>query len=88
MGECGDRPVEGELLYRLGQSYHALGEYRRAIALLENSLEFTPEAFERTRFDLSVIPSVVSRTWLSYALTECGEFGPAIQHAASMPAGG
>ena len=56
MRECGDRVVEGELLYRLGQSYNALGEYRQAIALLEKSLEFTADNRGRDRFDLTVIP--------------------------------
>lgn len=79
--ECGDRLIEGELLHRLGQSYNALGEYRSAIALLEKSLDFTTDKFERNRFDLTVIPSVVSRTWLVTALTECGDFGAGITHA-------
>jgi predicted ATPase/class 3 adenylate cyclase len=79
--ECGDRAVEGELLYRVGQSYYALGEYRSAIAQLEESLEFTAERFEHNRFDLTVIPAVVSRTWLVNALTECGEFEAGMSHA-------
>lgn len=79
--ECGDRIVEGELLYRLGQSYNALGEYRQAISLLENSLEFTADSRGRDRFDLTVIPSVVNRTWLVYALVECGDFGAGMTHA-------
>ena len=78
--ECGDRIVEGELLYRLGQSYNALGEYRPAIALLEKSLEFTAER-GRDRFDLTVIPAVVNRTWLVYALVECGDFAAGMSHA-------
>jgi len=79
--ECGDRVVEGELLYRLGQSYNALGEYRQAIALLEKSLEFTADNRGRDRFDLTVIPSVVNRTWLVYALVERGDFGAGMGHA-------
>ena len=79
--ECGDRVVEGELLYRLGQSYNALGEYRQAIVLLEKSLEFTADNRGRDRFDLTVIPSVVNRTWLVYALVERGDFGAGMGHA-------
>ncbi len=79
--ECGDRLVQGELLYRLGQSYHLLGENRPAIALLEESLEFTVERHERNRFELSVIPAVVSRTWLVSALAECGDFRTGMTHA-------
>jgi class 3 adenylate cyclase/tetratricopeptide (TPR) repeat protein len=78
---CGDKPVEGELLYRLGQSYNALGEFRRAISLLEKSLEFTLDEHERSRFDLTVIPSVVNRAWLTNSLIEIGEFAAAMRHA-------
>jgi tetratricopeptide (TPR) repeat protein len=79
--ERGDRVVEGELLYRLGQSYSALGEYRQAIALLESSLELTVDEHERSRFDPFVIPSVVNRTWLAGALVERGDFAAGMRHA-------
>jgi tetratricopeptide (TPR) repeat protein len=79
--EGGDRVLQGELLYRLGQSYYALGEYRQAIKLLEQSLEFTPNELRHDRYDLSVIPSVVNRMWLVFALVECGHFSDGIGHA-------
>ena len=79
--DSGDRLVQGELLYRLGQSYHALGEYRQAIGLLTQSLDFTAEERGRNRLDLSVIRSVVSRTWLVTSLVERGDFGPGMSHA-------
>src|SRR4029453_13708101 len=73
--ECGDRGVIGELLYRVGQSYYALGQHDNAVKLLEQSLDYTTDEREPGRFDLIVIPSVVSRTWLVAALTERGDFG-------------
>jgi len=79
--ECGEQRIEGELLYRLGQSYHLLGENRRAIALLEQSIAATVESRERDRFELSVIPAVVNRTWLVAVLAECGDFAAAMTHA-------
>jgi class 3 adenylate cyclase/tetratricopeptide (TPR) repeat protein len=79
--DCGDRVLEGELLFRLGQSRHALGEYRTSAALLEQSIALTGEEYARNRFDLTVIPAVVSRTWLASALTECGDFAEAMAHA-------
>lgn len=79
--ECDDRPVLGELLYRIGQCHHQLGENRRAIALLEESLQLTVEQRERGRFELSVIPAVVNRTWLVSVLTERGDFRSGITHA-------
>ena len=79
--ECGDAALKGEILYRIGQCYHLLGENRQAIALLEESLESTVEQQERNRFELSVIPAVVTRTWLVSALAECGEFRAGLDHA-------
>jgi class 3 adenylate cyclase/tetratricopeptide (TPR) repeat protein len=79
--ELGDRRVQGELLYRLGQSYHLLGDNRPAIALIEESLEYTVEQRERNRFELSVIPAVVNRTWLVSVLAECGDFKAGMTHA-------
>lgn len=79
--EGGDRALMGELLYRLAQSYYALGEYRQAIKLLEQSLEFTANEFRRDRYDLSIIPSVMNRTWLVFALVECGNFSAGMSHA-------
>jgi tetratricopeptide (TPR) repeat protein len=72
--EYGDPRVEGELLYRLGQSHHLLGDNRRAIALLEESIKATVEERERERVELSVIPAVVNRTWLVSVLAETGDF--------------
>jgi class 3 adenylate cyclase/tetratricopeptide (TPR) repeat protein len=69
--EGSDRVMEGELLHRLGQSYHALGEYPQAIALLQQSLKRTVD--EGNRLDLFVLPSVVNRTWLVSALVERGD---------------
>src|SRR5215469_9264273 len=79
--ECGDRVVLGQSLYRLGQSYNALGEYRQAIMLLEQSLEFDADVPRRDRFNQFTIPSVVKRTWLVMALVECGHFDAAMNHA-------
>ncbi len=79
--ECGDRVLLGELLYRLAQSYYALGEYRHAISLLEQSLEFTPNELRNDRHDLSVIPSVVNRMWLVFAMIEYGDFAGGLIHA-------
>jgi class 3 adenylate cyclase/tetratricopeptide (TPR) repeat protein len=79
--ECGDRVLLGELLYRLAQSYYALGEYRQAIMLLEQSLEFTANELRRDRYDLSIIPSVMNRTWLAMVLAECGHFSAGMRHA-------
>ena len=79
--ECGDRVVQGESLYRLGASYYALGEYRQAISLLEQGLEFNANELRHDRHNLSIIPSVLNRTWLAIALVECGDFSAGMRHA-------
>jgi tetratricopeptide (TPR) repeat protein len=79
--ERDDRVLLGELLYRLAQSYYALGEYRQATKLLEQSLEFTPNELRQDRYDLSVILSVVNRMWLVFAMVELGHFSAAMSHA-------
>ena len=79
--DCGDQAVLGQSLFRLGQSYHALGEYRQAISLLEQGLEFNADELRHDRHNLSIIPSVLNRTWLAIALVECGDFSAAMRHA-------
>src|SRR5262252_7357098 len=79
--ECDDPVLLGELLYRLAQSYYALGEYRQATKLLEQSLGFTPDELRHDRYDLSVIPSVVNRMWMVFAMVELGHFSAAMSHA-------
>jgi class 3 adenylate cyclase/tetratricopeptide (TPR) repeat protein len=61
--ECGDRGLLGELLYRLAQSHYALGNYRHAIGLLEQSLEFTADELHHDRHDLSVVGVSHDRIW-------------------------
>jgi class 3 adenylate cyclase/tetratricopeptide (TPR) repeat protein len=79
--EIGDRRVEGELLYRVGQSYHLLGDHRKAIALVQRSIAGTAERRERHRFELAVMPAVGSRLWLVSMLAECGDFKAGLRHA-------
>jgi class 3 adenylate cyclase/tetratricopeptide (TPR) repeat protein len=79
--ECGDQVVLGQSLFRLGQSYHALGEYRQAISLLEQGLEFNADELRHDHHNLSMIPSVLNRTWLAIALVECGDFSAGMKHA-------
>jgi class 3 adenylate cyclase/tetratricopeptide (TPR) repeat protein len=79
--ECGDRIVLGQSLFRLAQSYHALGDYRQAILLLEQGLEFNANELRHDRHNLNIIPSVLNRTWLSTALVECGDFTAGMMHA-------
>ena len=79
--EIGERQLHAELLYRIGQSYHLIGDNRKALALLNQSIAETVERRARERFDLAVIPAVGSRMWLVAILAECGDFRPALAQA-------
>ena len=61
--------------------FDALGEYRQAILLLEQGLEFNADELRHDRHSLSIIPSVLNRTWLAIALVECGDFSAGMRHA-------
>jgi tetratricopeptide (TPR) repeat protein len=79
--ECGDGVVLGQSLFRLAQSYYALGEYRQSISLLEQGLEFNADELRHDRHSLNIIPSVLNRTWLAIAMAECGDFSAGMNHA-------
>jgi tetratricopeptide (TPR) repeat protein len=79
--EIGEQRLHPELLYRIGQSYHLIGDNRKALALLDQSIAETVERRARERFELAVIPAVGSRMWLVSILAECGEFRRALAHA-------
>ena len=79
--EIGDRGLHAELLYRIGQSYHLIGDNRKALALLNQSIAKAVERRARERFDLAVIPAVGSRMWLVSILAECGDFRQALAQA-------
>ncbi len=79
--KIGDERLEAELRYRVGQSYHLRGENKKALALIERSIERTAERRERRRFELAIIPAVGSRMWLVSILAEQGDFALGMQHA-------
>ena len=79
--KVGDRRSQTELFYRLGQSYHLEGDNRKALQLIERSIELTAEPRERDQFELAIIPAVGSRIWLVSILAEQGEFARGMQHA-------
>jgi tetratricopeptide (TPR) repeat protein len=74
----GDERLIGAGCARLGQCYHALGDYRRSIELNRKSLRLlagTP-GWGRWR-----IPHVVPRLWLASSLAELGQFPEAVSEA-------
>ncbi len=73
-----DVPLRVEASFRLGQAYHPLGEYRRAIEFLRESVQVLPPELTRERLGGSGLLSVFSRTWLVWCLAELGEFEEAV----------
>jgi class 3 adenylate cyclase/tetratricopeptide (TPR) repeat protein len=77
----GDLGLEVVTNFRLGQAHFALGEYRRAIDVLRQTIEPLQGELIRERFGLPVIPSANCRTWVAMCLANLGEFGAAIATA-------
>ncbi|HLC42025.1 MAG TPA: hypothetical protein VJO34_10440, partial [Methylomirabilota bacterium] len=64
--------------FRLGQVYHALGDYPRAIDFFKRNMKALDGELVHERFDMAGLPSVLSRAWLASCLAECGEFAEGI----------
>jgi DNA-binding SARP family transcriptional activator len=74
----GDARLIGAGCARLGQCYHALGDYRRSIELNRKSLGLLAGAPGWGRWR---VPHVVPRTWLALSLAELGHFPEAVSEA-------
>jgi tetratricopeptide (TPR) repeat protein len=75
--------------FLLGQAYHALGDYPRAIDVLKRNVVSLDGDLLRESFHLPAPASVLSRAWLAWCLAECGEFseGLAVAEEAVETAG-
>jgi class 3 adenylate cyclase/tetratricopeptide (TPR) repeat protein len=62
----------------LGLAYLSLGDYRQAMAFLSRNVTCLEGDMLYERFGRLVLPSVASRAWLLWCLTELGEFAEAI----------
>jgi class 3 adenylate cyclase/tetratricopeptide (TPR) repeat protein len=59
---------------RLGEVYHALGDYRRAADLFRRTIGALQGDLERERCGMAGLPSVYARAWLGWCLAEFGDF--------------
>ena len=64
--------------FRLGQAYHSLGQYPRAMDCLRPNLELISDDLLLERMYSAGLPSVFSRIWLALCLAELGEFAQAL----------
>jgi tetratricopeptide (TPR) repeat protein len=74
-------PFQVMIQFLLGQAYHALGDYPRALDLLRRNVVSLEGELLQERFDLPGLASVLSRTWLAWCLAECGEFSEGLDVA-------
>lgn len=65
----------------LGCTYHVQGDYRRAVDLLGRVVDSLEGDLIRERFGMAGLPSVLSRSWLTWCLAERGEFAEGIERA-------
>jgi class 3 adenylate cyclase/tetratricopeptide (TPR) repeat protein len=66
---------------RIGQAYHSLGEYSRAMDSLRKNIAMLEGGRHDDRTFMIGLPSVLSRTWLALCLAERGEFDEALAEA-------
>jgi class 3 adenylate cyclase/tetratricopeptide (TPR) repeat protein len=77
----GDPALRVVANFSLGGAARAIGEYRRAVALLRGNLELTDGAHAAEHFGLAGVASVLTRGHLAWSLAELGEFPEAVQRA-------
>ncbi|MFQ5896837.1 MAG: AAA family ATPase [Candidatus Methylomirabilia bacterium] len=74
----GDFALQVETNLRLGQAYHALGDYRRAADVLRKNVESLEGDLVYERFGMPGVLSVTSRCVLVWCLAELGEFSEGV----------
>jgi tetratricopeptide (TPR) repeat protein len=72
----GDRALQGQACFRLGQVCAAIGDFGRAVALLRRSVDGADHAADTPRTDVGI----QARAWLAYTLGELGTFAEARHH--------
>jgi predicted ATPase len=80
--DVGHLPLELSVNLILGQIYHSVGDYDRAVTSLEANLKHLVGDLAYERFDLPALPSVISREYLVLSLAEQGRFTEALAHGA------
>jgi tetratricopeptide (TPR) repeat protein len=79
--EFGDLALLVTANMRLGQAYHRLGDYPRAIEALLEAIRPLEGELSRARFGVAALPSVVARGFLVWSHLELGQLREATRHA-------
>ena len=80
--ELDSLPLKASASYFLGQLHHAMGDYRAAIAILEQAVGLVPGALAFERLGMSAPVSIFARTWLAFSRAATGDFSGALSAAA------
>jgi tetratricopeptide (TPR) repeat protein len=65
----------------LGNAYHARGDYRQAIEVLQKVVTTLTGDLTREHFGMTGFPFILSCSWLAWCLAEVGAFREALAHA-------
>ena len=79
--ELDDLALEAATNFFLGQGYFSVGRYNHTIERGERSVAFLTGDYAYKRLGLTGLPSVLSRIYLSWALTELGRYPEALSAA-------
>jgi predicted ATPase/class 3 adenylate cyclase len=77
-----DVVLQIETDFYLGQAYHALGDYQRAMDILRQTMNALAGDLSRRRF--GVFYTAISRVWLVWCLAETGAFAEGVALAQEM----
>ena len=69
-----DFPLQVRTNFYVGQAYHALGDYRRALGILQSIMDALGGELRPARLGMAGLPAVFARTWLVWCLAELGDF--------------
>jgi tetratricopeptide (TPR) repeat protein len=64
----------------IGQGYHAVGDYSRAVDFFRRNVASLEGDLQRERFDMPGLASVLSRSWLVWCLAEQGRFSEGLTY--------
>jgi tetratricopeptide (TPR) repeat protein len=76
--ELRDFPLQVLANQRLGSACDAVGDYHRAVRLLERNIALLSGAMIRERFGAGSLPAVMSRLYMVFSLAFLGEFAEAV----------
>ena len=76
-----DAVLRAQLGYRLGASYHMLGDFPRAIAILRDGVTLSAGEHLYARPGAATLPSVMARVWLALSQAETGSFAESLAMA-------